>query len=343
MKHILIIRLSSLGDILMASGILPPLKKRYPDAHIHWLVQSEFEEIVRASPFIDHTIIWHRKKWLQQIKKAVVQVMREGPKLLSRLREYPYDLILELQGIWKGSIWALYARGGRKIVVDPKENTHLLFKERVASTGKKILGEEYRELLSYLGIKGEEYYMGIEPPPYIQKRVDGLFKRYRISGPYVALCPFTTREQKHWIDHYWKELAGYIISLGIKVVVLGAEGDRERAEKVFPRHRDIILLTGATSIVEALAVIRRAKCVVGVDTGLTHGAMLYKIPTIAIFGSTCPYLSTGYEKGVVLYEVLSCSPCKRNPTCRGEMICMKKISPERVIWAFNKIVGQSQG
>ena len=86
-----------------------------------------------------------------------------------------------------------------------------------------------------------------------------------------------------------------------------------------------------TSLRQAAALIERAKLLIGVDTGLTHMGIAFDRPTLCLFGSTCPYLDTTHDNAQVIYHRLSCSPCKRRPTCDGRFDCMQAISVDEVL------------
>ncbi len=90
-------------------------------------------------------------------------------------------------------------------------------------------------------------------------------------------------------------------------------------------------MAGETSLSQAAALISRARLLVGVDTGLMHMGIAFAVPTIAIFGSTCPYLDTGRDNTRILYKALDCSPCRRRPTCDGRFDCMQEIGVEEVL------------
>jgi len=83
--------------------------------------------------------------------------------------------------------------------------------------------------------------------------------------------------------------------------------------------------------VQSAAVIKNAALMIGVDTGLTHMGTAFMRPTVALFGSTCPYLITASPATRVLYHPFPCSPCRRSPTCSGEFPCMADITVAEVM------------
>ena len=156
-----------------------------------------------------------------------------------------------------------------------------------------------------------------------------LIEQHSLAAGYTVICPFTTRPQKHWIDGHWAELVAHIEQ---PVVMLGGPGDRAHAQRLNTAAGNrLVDLAGQTSLTTAAALIERCELLVGVDTGLTHMGIAFARPTLAIFGSTCPYLDTASANARVLYHPRDCSPCKRNPTCNGAFDCMHAVTPEEVL------------
>lgn len=102
--------------------------------------------------------------------------------------------------------------------------------------------------------------------------------------------------------------------------------------------RPLLSLVGKTSLLAAAALIRRARLLVGVDTGLSHMGIAFDRPTLLLFGSTCPYTETGSATARVLYHPLPCSPCRRRPTCDGAFTCMREIQVDEVMAALAELL-----
>ena len=90
-------------------------------------------------------------------------------------------------------------------------------------------------------------------------------------------------------------------------------------------------MVGKAALLESAALVGHADLVIGVDTGLTHMGWAFKVPTIALFGSTCPYRDLGGLRGAVLYNNMVCSPCRRKPVCGGTYDCLAALYPDSVI------------
>ena len=111
-----------------------------------------------------------------------------------------------------------------------------------------------------------------------------------IMPPFIVLCPFTTRPQKHWIDTHWARLTQLLWRQSqMPVVLLGGPGDgihSRRLQSLVPSP--LFSLAGQTSLGESAAIVQDAALVIGVDTGLTHLCTVYFRPTVGVLGASCP-------------------------------------------------------
>jgi heptosyltransferase-1 len=164
-----------------------------------------------------------------------------------------------------------------------------------------------------------------------------------LTGPYAVLCPFTTRDQKHWPEERWATLAVALDKeFGLTPVVLGGVVDRARGQRLRETATGRMLdLTGRTTLGESAAVLAKASLVIGVDTGLTHMSVAFERPTVALFGATRPYLDAGTPKARVLYHPYPCSPCRRRPTCDRRFPCMAAIETDEVLRAARCLLDQT--
>ena len=144
-----------------------------------------------------------------------------------------------------------------------------------------------------------------------------------VRGPYAVLCPYTTRPQKHWFDERWIALALQLQADGLTPVLLGGPADVTQASAIAASVPGLVNLVGALKLDDTVAVVAGSALLVGVDTGLTHMGSALNVPTVALFGSTRPYLDACTPRTTVLYEGRHCSPCRRHPTCHGRHDCMR--------------------
>jgi heptosyltransferase-1 len=331
-RRILIVRLSALGDIVMASGLIPALKARHPEAQISWVCEAGCAPLLRHNPRLHEVIIWPRGEW-EALKKAKRwgDLWRAVRAFKASLRARQFDLVLDGQGLMKSGLIAWFTGAPRRVSIIAREGSHLLAHEVVTPPGSDapVIGSEYRFLAEHLGApKGSfqlDLAVGDAPLAKARAALDGL------NGPLVALCPFTTRPQKHWVEGHWPALAQSLIAQGWQPVLLGGPADTEAAARIAQAAPGLRNLVGQLKLDESVALISRCQRLIGVDTGLTHMGTALKVPTLALFGSTRPYLHGQSLTTHVMYDALPCSPCRRNPTCGGRFDCMAQLTVQRVL------------
>lgn len=333
-QRILIIRLSAIGDIVMASGLIPALRSKWPDAHLAWLAEPPGASLLEANPRLDELIVWPRTQWRQlYAERRYSELLHLIRSLVGRLREAHYDLVLDLQGLLKSGLWAWLSRSPQRIGLGSREGSARLMTQvlRPSRTDRRI-GSEYRYLAEWLGIEAGCFAMDLALSAADWQGMRRTLESHALEGDYAVLCPFTTRAQKHWFDESWCELVRHLATdCGLTSVILGGPGERERGDWMCRKAAvPVVNLAGALTLRESAATIGGARLLVGVDTGLTHIGTAAGIPTVALFGPTRPYLETDSPLTRVLYEPLWCSPCRRKPICQGEFSCMRLHRPAEV-------------
>lgn len=341
--RILIIRLSAIGDVFFGTSLLRGLKNRYPDCRITWLTEPAGGTILKGHPLLDRLLVLPRRPWTEDLKAGRwIRLARELREFLGALRAEPFDLVIDPQGLLKSAIWGRLAPADRRIGVGGRDGSSLLYDEtiRIPEPEFRPFLSEYRVLLELLGADAQDVRMALHIPDVDQAEADRFLEEQQAPSPLVC-CPFTTRPQKHWFAECWARLADLWQDKGLgPVVLLGGPGDGEAAGAIAAQCRHPLVLAAgeARSLRFALGLLNRARAVAGVDTGLTHAGIGLGRPTIALFGSTRPYLDTRTPLARVLYHRLECSPCKRHPTCDGRYDCMRLHTPESVLEALQAVM-----
>ncbi len=335
-QRILIVRLSALGDVIMASGLVPALRAIYPKAHLAWLTETPAAPLLAHNPRLDELIVWPRAQWQQLWRERRWSALwHEMRRFRRELRGRNFDLALDTQGLLKSAIWSWLSAAPRRIGLVPREGGQWLATERVvpAREADALIGREYRALARYLGAPDGAFRLDLAVGDAARDNAASKLRERGVSGAqggYVVLCPFTTRPQKHWFEDRWAALAEHLAAAGITPLLLGGPADTEAAARMAAACPHIVDLTGRLALDESIAAIAACRLLVGVDTGLTHAGTAARVPTIALFGSTRPYARTDSPCTTILYEKLFCSPCHRHPTCGGVYQCMRAHTVEAV-------------
>lgn len=330
-QRILVVRLSALGDLVIATALLDGLRQAHPQAEIDWLVQPEFAPLLRSQqPDIAELHLWERKTWGALFRGLRwLTLWRAVRGFRDTLRARRYDWVIDAQGLAKSRLLAWLAGGSHRIGYTSKEPLAGLLNATVqrfpeGAPERAAIGSEHAPMLAAL--TG----LSIGAP---RLRRPALPANPRT----VVLAPFTTRPQKHWPEAHWRTLIATLLARGEALTLLGGPGDRDAADRLLAglpadAVRDLV---GRTKLPEALAWIADAKAVIGVDTGLTHMGIACDRPTVALFGSTLPYRGGGRAPLQVLWLAMSCSPCGRKPTCGGRFDCLGDLEPNQVLRALD--------
>lgn len=343
MKRVLIVRTSAIGDVVFASPMAAALRRSYPDAHIAWLVEPGIDALLAHDPCVDQRILWPKSEWKALWKSGRrLEVLRRALALRRRLRAERFDTVLDLQGLLKSGLLAWLTGAPRRIGLGSREGSQWLMTEVVPRGGDAArISSEYLHLAQQLGLDcgdaGSSGCNDFVPRLHLDPQAEAaalakLAAQGLAPGRYAVFAAFTTRPQKHWFDDSWQRLAQLVQrQTGLTPLLLGGPADREAAAGLAGGAPNLINLVGQTNLSEAAALIRHAGAVIGVDTGLTHMGIAFGVPTVAIFGSTCPYRVTCRDNARVIWLGLGCSPCRRKPTCGGAWTCLRDISAERVM------------
>ncbi len=341
--HILIVRLSAIGDVVMASGLIPALRARWPDARISWLTEPTTVPLLRHNPRLDEVIPWPRAAWQQLwAERRYAELWRAVRQFRSELRARRFDVMLDAQGLMKSGLLGRMAGAPRRVGLLSREGSQWLMTERVGPRAgdDPRMSHEYRDLADYLGAPPGSFQLDLAVGEMQREAARAALTAAGVplgpAGRFAVLAPFTTRPQKHWFEDRWVALAGALRAEGLVPVLFGGPGDREAAARIATAAPTLINLVGQLKLDETVAAISDSSLLVGVDTGLTHMGTALKVPTVGLFGSTRPYLDTGTPLTAILYEPLDCSPCRRHPTCGGAFHCMRHWTVEMVMAQVRK-------
>jgi len=337
--RILIIRLSAIGDVVMASSLAGAIRARYPDAYIAWLTQPEAAGLLDANPALNEVIVWPRDSWGRLWRAGQGRRLAgEMTAFVRKLRARRFDLALDAQGLLKSGVWAWLSKAPVRIGIGGREGSgHLMTQVLSAPKNNPLIASEYRLLAETVDAKTDDWSLRLSLSPQDRASAEKV-SAVAGTGGYIVLCPFTTRPQKHWIEDRWRAIAWRVAARwGLSTVILGGPGDQQAGANIAAAG-GAENLAGQTSLRQAAAILESARAVIGVDTGLTHMATLLNRPTVALFGSTQPYLDTGRPQSIVLYKGLPCSPCRRRPNCRGEFACMAAILEDDVEEALASVM-----
>ena len=333
-KRVLIIRLSAIGDVVFASPLVAACRKRYPSTEIDWLAEGVVRPLLTDLPGLTQVVLWPRQEWQDLWReKRIFALLRAVMAFRQKLRERNYDLVIDAQGLVKSAFLSWLTGSPQRIGFKSKEPNGVFLTQRFDKSITPRISSEYLALADTLGWDTSNFEMVLGLSELDNKRSIDIAPQ----EAYVVIAPFTTRPQKHWTHAHWRALIEQLVNAGHRVACLGGPADREEAATLL-EGLTVMNWVGAYPLGVSAGLVKQSSGVIGVDTGLTHMGIAAGVPTVALFGSTCPYLETGRDNVRVIYHGLECAPCRRSPTCGGRFDCMVGITAEEALSAFNELV-----
>jgi len=347
-KRILIVKLSSIGDVVMTTPVAKALRKAYPESYIAWVVEDKSKDMVIGNPYLDEVLVLERSANSKSAIGWATGFLVGLAKLAPKLRARKFDLAIDFQGLLRSALAARVSGARRRVGYDnAKEGATLFYDLHLPSHRLRVRGpQQYLNMLQLLDIVSEDLDMLVPIGDGDREFARALLASASPDcGParFASLCPATTWKQKHWTEDGWAHLADALISdYGMLPVFVGSKADCELANRIRGMMRfEAADATGKTTLKQAAAIIEKSDLVVAVDTGLMHIAMALDRPTVGLFGPTrWRHLMKKETLAVVAKEFL-CMPCLRHPTCK-HFDCMKSISHEDILGAAEPLLREKK-
>lgn len=312
--RILVVKLSSLGDLFHALPAVAAIKKN-GNPLIDWVTHPAYVDLVRQFEPVDRVIAFPRKKFITR----AVPFFRE-------LWQEKYDYIFDMQGLLKSAFVARCARGGQRIGPSfHREGSRIFYSAVTGPRNKERHAvEENLDLLDYLGLPRDTVEFPVRWP-----RPSDL-----PAGPKIALLPCSRWETKNWPVEHFVETAR-MLAPEAQVHVFGSPDDAATCRQIEAAAPGIINHCGATSMLELGGYLSVMDLVITVDSGPMHIAAASGTPVLALFGPTNhrrtgPY---GAKHHILFQEHLACRPCLSR-SCRlpaADVRCLRDIGPSNVV------------
>jgi lipopolysaccharide heptosyltransferase II len=331
--RILVIRLSSLGDVLLTSLALRSLRSRFPAAHIDFLTSRPYADLVAALPGVDRVLDYDKEGGARSFFHWLFCLLRER-----------YSVIIDLQNDLRSALWRTFAfpamwfrarryRLQRFFLVHFKKNLY---------RGILPVPLRYLGAMKSLGCADDDGGLELRIPHGITQEVQARFYSGATAEQRVVIfCPGSRHYTKRWPPEKWVDLARALLEKEpqSRIFVLGDTTEEALLDSISQEVGDErVVALSDLSILEAAALMQRSRCTVSNDSGLMHLATAAGIPVLAIFGSTVeefgffPFRANAQ----VLQKELSCRPCGahgREKCPLGHFRCMRDTSVDEALAA----------
>lgn len=340
-EHILIIKLSAIGDVVHTIPLVEVLRSNYPELKIDWCIDREAYSIVEDNPNLNTVIISNRNQW----KKDLIHPL-EWPEMIKgiycfirKLYKERYDIIIDFQGLLKSGIIAGICKSKRKVGLGKAREFGWLFVDKVIPVNyNQHAIDRYLQVAEYLGCSSLDWNWKIYISEKERKEVDAMISQInRDNLPIVAINTCARWKTKLWPTEKFSKLTKMLINAGCRPVFLGGIRDRKIIDSILDGIKGGVNLAGAVSLKQLAYFYSLSDVVVSVDTGPMHIAVMAGAKVVALFGPTDPKRTGPYGRGHnIIKSTLPCSPCFKR-VCE-HVNCMKEIKVDKVMDSVEKIM-----
>ncbi len=330
---ILIIRFSSLGDVIMTTAVVETLKFNFQESHIFFLTKSDYAQVFESD---------------ERIFKVIGINGSENPfEIIKKMGLKKFDVVIDLHSSIRSIIVSAFLISPLKLRV----NKHSLARRFMILT-RNTFRRRFDVLNSYFDtIRPLEIHSTVQPKLIPNEKglnkVD-IFLNRRNGGRenrIIGIAPGSRHPAKIWNEISYKKLADEILNRGDMPVFVGDKRDVEVIERINKNLAGkTISLAGKMDISETIGVISHLDAVVTNDSGIMHIAGALDVPFVAVFGPTHPDLGfcPGYSSGNIIHSGAKCSPCSLHgskPCRKKHRFCMDDIAWEKVLETLYKVMG----
>lgn len=291
MLKILLVKTSSMGDVIHNLPVVTDIRVHFPDAVIDWVAEEAFAAIPALHPGVGQVLPvairrWRRSPLSRQTRQEIGMTVR-------RLQSKRYDLVIDTQGLIKSAIIARLAQGPRCGFDrrSAREPLATLFYDQTFSVDTSLHAVERNRLLvgRALGYTPEVLDYGVAAPDLPLSWLPG--------GPFAVLLHATSRASKLWPEADWIALGRHLNGQGIACVLPWGSPEEEARSRRLGENIPHAVVPPAMALDQAAALLSRARAVIGVDTGLVHLAAALKVAVVALYCGSDPGLTGVYTTG----------------------------------------------
>ncbi len=307
--RVLVVKLTSMGDVLHLMPALTDLRQQYPELTVDWMVEDSFAQIPTWHPSVDRVIPVATRRW----RKVSLANIKEFLRFWKELRSRRYDAIVDAQGLMKSAVFARFAKrakegkrigfSGESIKESPAAK---LYQQKVSVSRAQHAIDRLRQLMA----GGFGYKLPSSKPDYSFSSSTRPAKLDKRALPTIFLLHGTTWATKHVPEALWRELAEAIIADGFQVALCwGSELEQSRAARIAENLSGAEVLP-KSSLSDLKLKMAEAAGAIAVDTGLGHLAAAIDLPCVSLYGATDAQL-TGAVGGEQQWRqsTFPCSPC----------------------------------
>ena len=340
MKRVLLIKLTSLGDLIHALPALSDALNAHPGIEFDWVIDEGFREVALWHPAVKRVITTQHREWRGALASA--KTHDSVAKTIAQIRASEYDLVIDGQGNFKTALLSLISRGPRAGFDSRSVRewvAHLAYQRRYAASKSAHAIDRLRRLFA----SALDYTLPDSAPDFRIQRDRFVKPKVELPAEYLVFVHNASWKTKLWPERHWIDLIGKCADAGLRILLPWGNGREEARARRLATRPEVQVLP-RLSLSEIGYVVERAKACVCMDTGLSHLAAALDVPSITLYGATdSGLIGASGASQVHIKSDRFCSPCQAK-TCRyssADPPCLEGIAPDRVYGELLRIIGRA--
>lgn len=333
--RILIVRLSSIGDVLHATPVATALKRAFPCCHITWIVSRTPSSLLLDNPNIDRVFIWSREDFeAAAANRQIGQLRKLWHRLKKFYHEEQFDLALDIHGLFLSGAITAASKAPRRIgMANTRELNRYFMTELAPPPNDPHVIRRYLSILAPLGIHQADEAMTLVIPAHLQDFAKPFLTALGVNlkKKILLINMKTSWPSKNWNNENFAKLIT-LLPPNVEPILCGSPHDLDAAAEV--KHlcaRPLFDVTGKTTLLELAALLKQADLLLSGDTGTLHMATAVGTRTIGLWGPTKPEVYGPLGPGhVAIRSNHPCIACHKTKCRLPENVCLQSIRPERI-------------
>lgn len=334
-KNILIIRLSSIGDVINSLPVARALRNEYKEAKISWLVSPPCDEILKLCPDVDEILLWDRRPFDDAVKNRKItlafKLLREAKTLLSKKE---YDVVLDIHSLFLTGILSKFAKSKKRFGIEELHEFNSFFMTKIVKNIEEIhKAKRYFSVLKLLDINAKIQKPNVKFDENLIKNAEKFLEENGVdlSKKIIAVNLKTTWENKHYPFEFFTDIIKKI-NADIEIIYTGVKADIPVIEGAQKSTERGISIAGKTSVTDLFYIFKRTDLLLTVDSGPMHIASLADLKTISLWGPTEPKMYAPlFGDDCFVTTDFHCAGCNKRKCKLGDNLCMNAISPNVVL------------
>jgi len=331
-RKILVIKPSSLGDVVHSLPFLNVMRESFPRTEIHWVIAKGLEGLLENHPMVQKLLVINKDQWKEM--KRIRGTVSEFRNLMGALKGESYDIAVDLQGLLRSGILTVASNAPVRLGFrEAREGSRLFYTQSITGGREIHAVDRYLKIASAMGCDTRTVAF---PMPLVKESLK-IRQLKKEIGEYAVLAPGARWKTKQWPAERFGRLSSL---LSMPSIIIGSGSDEPLAQEAAAHSKGkAISMAGKTDIKELISLIRKAMFIVTNDSGPMHIAAACGVPVVALFGPTNPARTGPYGIGhVIIRGAGACAPCYKKKC--DDIRCMDSILVDEVHEAIRNRLGK---